>query len=124
MGVALGSELDYILTKVCMDSISSFSFPNEPLISWVEHNVEYFLTIFVITFGWVWCCFAVAPTQKWWQKWSRNVQLNRGSFGKEILLIEFNQFAKFNEKDELLPILLRILTGRNEFKKILFGWTM
>ena len=28
--------------------------------------------------------FAVAPTQKWWQKWQRNVQLMRGSFGKEI----------------------------------------
>ena len=25
------------------------------------------MTIFVITFGWVCCCFAVAPTQKWWQ---------------------------------------------------------
>ena len=27
----------------------------------------------VITFGWVCCCFAVAPTQKWWQnekKWT------------------------------------------------------
>ena len=47
----------------------------------VEQNVEHFLTIFVITFGWVWCCFAVAPTQKSWQKWSRNVQLMRGLFG-------------------------------------------
>ena len=35
--------------------------------------IEHFLTIFVITFGWVRCCFAVAPTQKWWQKWYRNV---------------------------------------------------
>ena len=32
---------------------------------------------------------AVAPTQKWWQKCSGNVQLIRGSFGKEILLIKF-----------------------------------
>ena len=47
-------------------------------------SVEHFLTIFVITFGWVCCCFAVAPTQKWWQKWPRNVQLIWSSFGKEI----------------------------------------
>ena len=40
-------------------------------------SVENFLTIFVITFGYVCCCFAVAPTQKWWQKWPRNVQLIR-----------------------------------------------
>ena len=26
------------------------------------------------------CCFAVAPTQKWWQKWLRNVQLIWGSW--------------------------------------------
>ena len=51
-------------------------------------SVEHFLTIFVITFGWVCCCFAVAPTQKWWQKWPRNIQLIRGSFGKEIPLIK------------------------------------
>ena len=36
-------------------------------------RVEHFLIIFVITFGWVCCCFAVAPTQKWWQKWPRNL---------------------------------------------------
>ena len=46
-------------------------------------SVEHFLTIFVITFGWVRCCFAVAPTQKWWQKWPRNVQLIRVAFGKK-----------------------------------------
>ena len=36
-------------------------------------SVEHFLNIFVIIFGWVCCCFAIAPTQKWWQKWPRNV---------------------------------------------------
>ena len=55
-------------------------------------SVEHFLNIFVITFAWDSCCFAVAPTQKWWKKWPRNVQLIRGSFGKEILLIKFILF--------------------------------
>ena len=77
-----------------MDFISSISFPNEPLISWTF--LGHFLTIFVITFWWVWCCFAVAPTQKWWQKWPRTVQLIRGSFRlkksyvqKQVLKVKF-----------------------------------
>ena len=43
-------------------------------------SVEHFLKIFVITFRWVCWCFAIAPTQKWWQKCSRNLQLIRSSF--------------------------------------------
>ena len=37
---------------------------------WTSDQLEHFLNIFVTTFGWVCCCFAVAPTQKWWQKCS------------------------------------------------------
>ena len=48
--------------------------------------VEHFLTNFVITFGWVCCCFSVAPTWQNDKKWPRNVQMMRGSFGKEIRL--------------------------------------
>ena len=75
----------------------------------VEHNVEHFLTIFVITFGWVQQQSNTKPTQKWWQKWSRNVQhcvqLIRGSFGKEILHIEsilyiHTSFCFFRQKKE------------------------
>ena len=51
-------------------------------------SIEHFLAIFVITFGWVQQQSNSKPTQKWWQKCSRNVQLIRGSFGKEILLIK------------------------------------
>ena len=51
-------------------------------------SVEHFLAIFFITFGWVKQQRNSKPTQKRWQKWSRNVQLIRGSFGKEILLIK------------------------------------
>ena len=50
-----------------MDSISSISFPNEPLMSsllsrWVKQQSN------------------SKSTRKWWQKCSRNVQLMRGSF--------------------------------------------
>ena len=41
-----------------------------------------------ITFGWVQQQSNSKSAQKWWQKCSRNVQLIRGSFGKEILLIK------------------------------------
>ena len=48
-----------------MDFINSISILNEP-------KVEHFLAIFVITFGWVQQQSNRKPTQKWWQKWSRN----------------------------------------------------
>ena len=41
---------------------------------------------FFITFGWIQQQSNTKPTQKWWQKWPRNVQLIKGSFGQELLL--------------------------------------
>ena len=77
-----------------MDFTSSISFPNEPLISWtfLDHFCHH----------WVCCCFAVAPTQKWWQKWPRNVQLIRRSFRKEILL----NYLYFRNQHTLIPGLM------------------
>ena len=54
-------------------------------------SVEHFLIIFVITFGWVQQqsnSKATANSPKSDDKNARNVQLIRGSFGKEILLIK------------------------------------
>ena len=50
-------------------------------------SVGHFLALFVITFGWVQQQSNNKRTQKWCQKWWRNVQLIRGSLGKEILLM-------------------------------------
>ena len=58
---------------------------NESLIS-----CENFLAIFVITFGWV----QQQTHPKVMKKWSSNVQVIRGSFGKEILISPyFRQLA-------------------------------
>ena len=51
-------------------------------------SVEHFLAILVITFGWVQQQSNSKLTQKWWQKWSRNIQRIKGSFRKEMLLIK------------------------------------
>ena len=55
------------------------------LLSECSGSVEHFLAIFVITFVWVQQQSNTKPTQKWWQKWSRNVQLVRVAFGKKYL---------------------------------------
>ena len=49
-----------------------------------ECNSDQLPTFFhsVITFGWVCCCFAVAPTQKWWQN-EKSGQLVRVAFVKK-----------------------------------------
>ena len=58
-----------------MDFISSISFPNEPLISGT----------FLGTFGHhFWMGLLLHPTKRD----DKNVQLTRGSFGKEILLMK------------------------------------
>ena len=61
-----------------MDSISSISFPNEPLISW--------------TFGWVQQQSNTKPTQKWWQKWSRNVFSTRKLWHTSSFSLEHTDF--------------------------------
>jgi len=40
---------------------------------------------FSLTFGWVCCCFAAAPTQEWVKKGG---QLVRVAFGKEVILVK------------------------------------
>ena len=51
--------------------------------------VEHFLSIFVITFGWVCCCWCWCnskPTQKRWQICSKSVQLVRVSSFRSVFL--------------------------------------
>ena len=70
--------------KVCMDLISSISFPNEvhSMNLWsVEH--EHFSNIFVIFFGWVQQQSNSKPTQKWWQNEKKHGQLVRVAFVKK-----------------------------------------
>ena len=56
--------------------VCSTSFPNATLTS---------CPLFSLTFVWVCCCFAVAPTQKWVKK---SGQLVRVAFVKNLLLTE------------------------------------
>ena len=53
----------------------------------VEHNIEHFLTIFVITFGWVQQQSNSKPTQKWWDK-----------NGQEMFNVVFNWSEVHSEK--------------------------
>ena len=61
-----------------------------------ECNSDQLPTFFhsVITFGWVCCCFAVAPTQKWWQnekKWATGQSCIR----KEVTSYKIHTLAIF-----------------------------
>jgi hypothetical protein len=57
--------------------------------------VEPFLIIFVITFGWVCCCFAVAPTQKWWQKCSTDQRFILKTNTLEPYMIFLECYSKY-----------------------------
>ena len=80
-------SLDLINTKVLISKVVFLFWMN----LW---SVEHFLAVFVITFGWVQQQSNSKPTQKWWQIWTRYVQLITGSFRKEILLIKWGLYLR------------------------------
>ena len=71
-----GGALKYVLYKYVVFQMNIWS-------------IENFFNIFVITFGWVQQQRNSKPTQKWWQKCSRNVQLIRGNTTYEIWTLDF-----------------------------------